>query len=324
MPIAWKNLENSKQKVMTVDNLRAERKAKTVALVQFYEEYKNEANLFFAFVEGKDDPSLYRNMINSKLPEDKELRLYPVDGKDNVKFIYSTLDWNNYSKNKVVFLMDRDLSDLIPDTNPISDFNIYVTDKYAIENEICCKQVLNSVMQDVLGFQNLSLVDMKRIDSFFDNQTKQFELGFLEIMANIIWWKRINVPNPSYREIQVKKIAKVQNGVVSFSSKNDILEYIYKTSGVNKEKYYNELEISNIVNEIKSKKLTNIIVRGKYMSEYFYLFLRSIYKDYNYLGIKPNKRGRQIELLDIVDICAPRKRIIPSLSRFIDNTLLCA
>ena len=322
--MAWKNLEDNKQIVMTVDNLRAERKEKTVSLVQFYEEYKNETNLFFAFVEGKDDPSLYRNMINSKLPEDKELRLYPVDGKDNVKYIYSVLDWSNYSKKKVIFLMDRDLSDLIPEPNFITDINIYVTDKYAIENEICCDQVLNSVMQEVLGFQNISLKDIKRIDNLFNHQIRQFEVGLLEIMANIVWWKRNKVPNPSYHEIKVKNIIKIENGIVSFFLKDDILEYIYKTSGVDKDTYYNDQEISNIVNEIISKKLTNIIVRGKYMSEFFCLFLRSLYKDYNSLGIKPNKKGRQIQLSDIMDICAPRKRIIPSLSKFIDATLLSA
>lgn len=60
-----------------VETIREERNERTVPLSQFYSEYKKSSNICYGFVEGKDDPSYYRHVINSKLPCNCSIVLYP-------------------------------------------------------------------------------------------------------------------------------------------------------------------------------------------------------------------------------------------------------
>lgn len=62
MHMELRNLEN---KMGTVDNLRQERKGRTIPLARFYADFKvGSTKTCYGFVEGDDDPSYYRTIIN--------------------------------------------------------------------------------------------------------------------------------------------------------------------------------------------------------------------------------------------------------------------
>ena len=53
-----------------IDELRQERESKHAIYIQFLAEYaKNRKEFCYGFVEGKDDPSFYRCLINKELPQ---------------------------------------------------------------------------------------------------------------------------------------------------------------------------------------------------------------------------------------------------------------
>lgn len=82
--------------MINVDSIRRERNSKTVPLARFYSEYKSNSTIFYGFVEGKDDPSYYRSIINSYLPEQCSIILYPCDGKKNVRYIFDQIRSKNF------------------------------------------------------------------------------------------------------------------------------------------------------------------------------------------------------------------------------------
>ena len=106
-----------------VDVLLDRRNDTNVAYTRFLSEFSPK--LCFAFVEGKNDPSYYRCHINREIPRSKNVIVYPAGNKQKVKELYGYFDWNNYNKNQIIFLMDRDYSDIIEDANIISQSNVY-------------------------------------------------------------------------------------------------------------------------------------------------------------------------------------------------------
>lgn len=309
---------------MEIDELREERNGRTVPLQQFYEEYnKKNKNKCYGFVEGKDDPSYYRRIIDNNLSDNCSVTLYPCDGKKNVKYIYNQLDWRIYSKRRIVFFMDRDLSPVIEDKDIVYDTNVYITENYSIENDILCKETLCAVMQDILGFSSIKEEEKILISKLFIEQKTIFETLMVPIMSNIIFWKRYHILPANYNNLKIRDIVKITNGKVGYTkSEQEAIEILYKESGV-EWRYYNKKNVNQIKIEIKKDKLEDKITRGKYFATFFILLSNSIRDDYENIGInKPNKRGRYLCDKDIFETIALRCRPPKSLKLFLKDTIM--
>lgn len=92
---------------------------------EFLLRYSQKAKVVYGFVEGKDDPCFYRGFIDMLLPEDWTVELWPAGNKDAVYRIHADFDWVRFSKKRICFFVDRDLSDLIPELLT-QDTNIYI------------------------------------------------------------------------------------------------------------------------------------------------------------------------------------------------------
>lgn len=305
-----------------VDELRKERNAQTVSLTLFLEEYKKDAtNICYGFVEGKDDPSYYRNAIKSRIDKDCLILLYPSNGKKHVKYVYDELHKRNISQQRIVYFMDRDLSDLILDDNIIEDSNVYITDNYSIENDIINSNTLKPVMQDLLGFAMVSQTDIQKVQSLYEQQECAFCNKMLPIMSNIVMWKRNNIIPANYKNLKIKNIFKISNGkLIQLQTDSKVIEEFYKTSQVNYA-IFNPKEVEDIQKEISAKSLTRQILRGKYLVSFFIMFCNSLHLEHEQIGIARSNKGRLLTDNDMMETIALRCLTPPSLTKFIDEII---
>lgn len=246
-----KNLED---KMGTVDNLRQERKGRTIPLARFYADFKvGSSNICYGFVEGDDDPSYYRTIINNKLPKGCSIILYPSNGKENVKYIFEEISQRNYPVNRITYFIDRDLSLIIEDPNLISGSQVYVTDNYSIENDILSENTFISVAQDLLGFSTLPLKELERLKMYYISAKEKFENIMTPIMSNIIHWKKCNCKPANYKNLKIKDIIIVKDGIVNLKSNiEEAINILYQQSQVDIS-YHQKDEIEMIMNYITEK-----------------------------------------------------------------------
>lgn len=321
MLMELKNLEDN---IMgTVDKLRQEREGRTVPLAQFLDDYKKDAaKLCYGFVEGKDDPSYYRTVIKNKINNDCKILLYPSGGKGNVKYVYEEIHKRDLPNNRIVYFMDRDLSSVIEDGNIIIDSKVYITDNYSIENDILNSDTLESVMQDLLGFSTTPMEEIEKVKKLYNEQLLDFETKMLPIMANIVVWKRKNIKPANYKELKIRKLFKVKDGILDqIYTEEETIKMLYEASQTEYSKY-DKKEEDNVITELHENELVHQIVRGKYLSVFFLLFCNSIYNDFSTIGIVKTNKGRLLNDSDIMETIAPRARVPQSLSNFVNNTIV--
>lgn len=319
MLMELKNLENSS--MGTVDTLRLERNGRTVPLAQFLSEYKKDGKTCYGFVEGKDDLSYYKRAINNMIEQDCCVILYPSNGKENVKYIFEKIHENkNVSNERIVYFMDRDLSNIIDDNNLIIDSYVYITDNYSFENDILNSDTLGIVMQELLSFNSLS--DIEKVKSLYENQLLRFEDKMLPIMAHMVIWKKNNI-QANIRNFKIGKLFKVNDGSLSqIVTDEEIIKKLYKDCHVDYPKC-SKTDIDDVIRKIQKASLIHQIVRGKYLATFFIMFCNSVFIDYSRIGIgKPINNGNKLSEGDIMKAIVPRARSPKSLKRFIEDTIV--
>ena len=91
---------------------------------EFLSRYSKTKRVVYGFVEGKDDPCFYRGFIDSVISNKWEVELWAAGNKEQVYNIYKNIDWRHFSKKRICFFVDRDLSDVIPE-DLHQDLNIH-------------------------------------------------------------------------------------------------------------------------------------------------------------------------------------------------------
>lgn len=89
------------------------------------------------------------------------------------------------------------MSCIVEDENIVHDENVYITDKYSIENEIVSGDTLEGVMRDLLGFSSTYKDEIDIAVKHYENERKHFESRMMPLMANIIMWKEITLFQPT-------------------------------------------------------------------------------------------------------------------------------
>ena len=164
-----------------LDYLLQEGKSSKATYIEFLQQYNPTDLSIHLFFEGKDDSSFYTNFINQINVRRFSVFYYNSNNKDGVYINYNKIDWSFYNKNRILFFVDKDYSDILLISYP-SDINIFVTKFYSIENYVACEQVLKSVLIDFLKITNIKMVD-KVINLY----KLDFE-KFYEIMLPITSW----------------------------------------------------------------------------------------------------------------------------------------
>lgn len=289
---------------------------------EFLSRYKHNSMCVYGFVEGKDDPSFYRGAIENNLPEGWSVDLWSVGNKEKVIELHNCFDWTRFSKNRVVFFIDKDLSYFLGEKLP-TDSNVYITDKYSIENDIVSRNTCDRVLTEVCSLNMIDKYDKDKILGLFDKQLAIFQKKMTPLMAWIIHWKRSG-SRPSLNDILMKHLFIVKVGELcsitspkSFSSPE---EYIHKQCNI----IYKPIsKIAAVIREFKTANGPQKFIRGKYELWFFIEFVLSIYKNITRFSnryTKSPKMNVTLSQTNAITLIAARARIPSTLKNFLDKT----
>jgi hypothetical protein len=291
---------------------------------EFLSRYSRTKKIVYGFVEGKEDPSFYRGFIESLIPDDWDLELWSAGSKERVYQVHKNIDWRRFSKKRVCFFVDRDLSDIIPEKLE-KDTNIYVTNGYSIENDVvnrrCCKRVLT----EVCGFSKFSHGEVDQICDLFENELEKFYLAMIPIMAWILYWRRKKI-KAYLNSIEMKDLFSFVDGQLhskpSPKRKAGVEEYIHSQCNIAIEK---QIDISLYEAEFRNKKIYRKLTRGKYAFWFLIQFCLSARQSAKIL-IKSCQTipsmNVSLSLTNGMTVIGNRARLPHSLRRFLNETFI--
>jgi hypothetical protein len=296
----------------------------TTVYHEFLLYYKAEERVVYGFVEGREDLSFYKGLIDGVLPSAWAVVLIHAGNRNMVFQLYGEFDWNRFPKKRICFFVDRDLSAYLRESIPVCD-NLYVTDSYSIENDLANVQTLFRVLTEVLGITGISRDEATKIRDLFNKNLRLFTNNFASVMAQVIIWRRQG-SRPNLDNIDPKKLFLFDDGVLKvrseFRKKEGRLQHAShrcQLPGANS-KLLRETE-----REFRANGGVGKYVRGKYILWYFVQFVLSLHaaspRFCSKLAKKPKARislGHANALI----VIGPRVRILESLRLFIQHNYI--
>ena len=299
--------------------------SKIASYHEFLARFSKKKKVVYGFVEGKEDPCFYRGFIDHLLPDDWEVELWLAGNRDQVLRIHSDIDWRRFPKKRVCFFIDRDLSALLPESIP-TDTNIYITDKYSIENSIVTRGTCRRTLTEVFGFSDVNHKEMEIVCNRFETEFETFLVAMIPIMAWILFWRR-TAAKANLNNINISKMFSVQNGslVVDRPAQGESsrTQYIHTSVGI---AFDPTIDISPTKAEFGKTSIYQKFVRGKYALWFLVEFCKSIHESPTsfFSGCTESPKMKVfISAANAVTIIGNRARVPHSLRTFLTNTF-CA
>ena len=289
---------------------------------EFLSRYSKTKSVVYGFVEGKNDPCFYRGFVDSTIPDNWEIELWAAGNKEQVFNIYNIIDWQCFSEKRICFFVDRDLSDIIPE-NLHQDLNIYVTDKYSIENDISNKGTCKRILTEVCGFNNLTHDELEIACERFEEELDKFSTTMISVMAWILHWRRKKL-RAYLGNIDMKHLFSFDNGYLQIISTpngmNSWAEYIHDRCKI---AYDASHDITSIEAELGSNEIYKKYTRGKYIFWFMIEFCLSVRQNsvtiFNSISSVP-KMNVPLSSSNAMTIIGNRSRIPNSLKEFLEKT----
>ncbi|MCD8413646.1 DUF4435 domain-containing protein [Tenacibaculum finnmarkense] len=287
--------------------------------IRFLQEYKLTDKALHLFIEGNDDPSFYTNFIKNIAGKKYQLYFYNSKNKDGVYENYNKIDWTTYHKNKVLFFVDKDFSDVLGLTYT-SDENIFVTKYYSIENYLVNTKILKRILVDLLHITDTDTI--KGIVKTFKEQHKVFCKQMLILTSWIIYHrsKKNNIPlskvNLSHifsfdEDLKITRIDKPQ-GMKLYSYLNS------KTGNTDNSESWKE--IKSIFKKIKVIRKDKIHLRGKFEVWFLIAFVNELMENVNATkskGQQKLKMNINLSKSNAVEILGSRLDVPKELKKFV-------
>lgn len=288
---------------------------------EFLSRYKGAAKCVYGFVEGMEDPSFYRGAIQNYLGQDWIVEMWLVGNKEKVIRLYKTLDWRRFKREKVLFFIDQDLSPFLGETLPKAD-NVYVTDKYSIENDIVGRHTCDRVLTEVCNLNVVPKNEMSQILDLFDDQLTTFQENMVPVMVQIISWKRCKL-RPNLDNIEMKHMFQVKAGKLGVNPTPKGLpnwrEYIHNRCGI---KLATDPGMDDIEAEFRASDGPRKFIRGKYQLWFMVEFVLSVRNDVSSFSASVQSAPKMHVSLSIpnaIIIIGPRAQIPESLDLFLNR-----
>ncbi|MHB1175937.1 MAG: DUF4435 domain-containing protein [Sulfuriferula sp.] len=262
---------------MTMLSVHADAMERNTAYHEFLLFYKRTANVVYGFVEGSQDPSFFRGLIDSCLPGGWRAKLFQAGNRDKVVRTCLEMDWNRFDTQRVCFFIDRDLtaffngSDILPP-------NIYVTDQYSIENDVVTQETLGRVLEEVFNIVGLTPGEESTIQELFVAEYSKFCEAMAAPMSQILIWRR-NGYRACLDNVRLKDWFEFVSGKIAFKGEywnaRARLEYVANRCScvMSPDELLLETE-----KEFRHKDGVQKYVRGKYVLWFFVQFVTSIYE----------------------------------------------
>lgn len=256
---------------ITKESLQKDRSTVTVKvmLLKIKQVYSNSlaSKKVIFVVEGKDDIPYYATKANDYIPDGWKIEIVPATNRDKVIAIYRQLDWSIFSREKIKFFIDRDLTDYTDEDTP-EDTNVYITSKYAIENELCTEDTYIKALKYYYDLNDIDEIDEKKLIEFFESSWTEFTKIMRPIMAQILYWK-INHIQSNYRNYKAQKTFEFKDGILSqsksYRNRTILLRDLSVQSGIE----YIEMDLSQFERILGGKHTPDEYIRGKYVLCFF-------------------------------------------------------
>lgn len=290
---------------------------------KFLDAYKQDEEKIYVFCEGNEDLGYYGHTIRNLFPHLALKKMF-VEGKNNVLQIHKYINWRTYSKNQILFFVDRDFSYWIKEPQYI-DTNIYLTDQYSFENDAVCSILFVNSLEDLYGFANATSREIESIKRRYDECWIKFIENSKFIMAAVIVsFLRTNTHYA--KNIEINKVIKVEhdNIWVNCVKGTNFQEYVYEKLLI-KEDVTSEIDLLKARFE---KEKEHYSVRGKWALAFFvkmmeYVidngqqFAPTLYTD----DVKKPKRLCELHVEKAMAVLAPRICAPESLVEFVCNNV---
>lgn len=222
--------------MITKESLQEAQASVNEALLRIRQSYSMSPSAKQAFfvVEGKDDETYYGVNGENYFPPDWRIRVFPAKNRKKVIETYKSLDWSKYKKERIAFFLDRDLSDYTGEETPI-DSNIYITQKYAIENELCTFETYIKTLKYYYDLNDIKEEDEEYLSAFYRDCWKEFCIIAEPIMAQILFWKKNGI-HANYANFKMQNTFVISDGILHLIEKyqkpKDVLQDLFKQSNV--------------------------------------------------------------------------------------------
>lgn len=298
-----------------LDYLKSAAKSSTSVYTKFLQQYKFGDSGLHIFYEGKDDPSFYSNYIERYRSKKQRVYYYRANNKKGVYHNYSQVDWTQYKKNRVLFLVDKDFRDILNETYP-NDTNIFETKYYSIENYLVTKSMFARSLRELLSIDDDKTIN--KITREFIIQLNNFHIEIMPVIALILYFRENNL-NANLNQIDLSKVFEFK---VKVKRKRNIKEFLEKSMDTpNTAPWKEVLKHVRTLHEIDNSKY---FVRGKFEMWFFIKFLNSLPEILNCdrkKGEPKIKLNVNLSEATFVQVLAPRLRIPSELKEFLDENL---
>lgn len=286
--------------------------------------HKKGKKIVYAFTEGDEDLSFYSGFIQQKVDATWIYEVKPVVNRENVIKLHSYINWEKYPENQIIFFIDRDLSELLGQTNP-NEKNFYISDDYSIENSIVTRETCKRILREVFSLSTIQDADEEKILDMFDDQLEKFLQELMPTMAWIIYWKRSGkkTSKKDLDKIEMKKMFFFKEGLINRipRPKNKTpVEYIHCQCDV---LFNQQFDISSIISELKTDNKYKRFTRGKYVLWFLIAFTSNVHKEIKKISTNNFKKPKthvNLSPSNGVTIIGPRVRIPPTLNSFLNST----
>lgn len=288
---------------------------------EFLIRFRKDHKTVYGIMEGKDDPLFYRGLIEQNLPPGWEVDLLVAGSKTKVLRSESDFDWDRFPRNRICFFVDRDLSDFSKVAAKLTS-NLYITEKYSIENELANFGTFKRVIQEILNVTEISHGELLLMSRIFDENLRTFSDNMAAIMAQIILWQRQG-GKPSLDNICPKDIFEFENGVMKMKVDFEIFEkriaYAAKKVSLTPS---SQAELAPITEEFIRKSGPERLIRGKYVAWFVVeqcLHLHSTIQNYCKSYTAPPKVRVTLGQANAMTLVANRIRCPDSLDQFVKS-----
>ena len=256
--------------MITKESLIAERESVNEAVLKIKQKYSKshtEKNIFI-IVEGKNDITFYGMKAENYKQQDSRIQVIPAGNRKKVVDAYRKLDWHTFSKSRILFIIDRDLSDYTKEDTPTDD-NIYVTDNYAIENDVCTPVTYIRVLKYLAQLNDIDDADETELLTFYNRSEEQFFNIIVPIMALILYWK-LNGIDANYANVNFNNIFHFENNNLTlhptFNNYEDVIKFVCDKSRVT---YEPSIDLNYYESILRNGYQPIHFIRGKYLSCFF-------------------------------------------------------
>ena len=294
--------------MITKESLVAARNTVNEASLVIKQQYSESSNTIFVVVEGKDDIAYYGIKTSLYQNNPCKFKIISAGNRKKVVSTYDAINWEQYSKSRIIFIVDRDLSDFTGERTPI-DENIYITDKYSIENDLCTFSTYLNALKYLGGLNKINELDESILLEFYEKCESDFFSLSDKIMGLILYWKLNGVP-ANYSSINCATFIDIDTTglhVKDYSSQSEFIRFICDKSDVT---YDDNISIDDYVNILKASSSPEAYTRGKYLLHFFVTIL-NFTSDNSDIILDTKQKGKMVFSIGVKDAIAKLSSVMP-------------